>query len=56
MAKGNAVVVDLGEFRKRREVVRQDAALSSSAALPQTPFVMWYTAPMWVILPYWAVM
>lgn len=54
MAKANAVVIDLAEFRRRRDVVR-DTSVTPSAR-PSIPMMVWYPVPVWFVMPCWQVM
>lgn len=55
MAQASAVVVDFGEFRRRRQAAQLVAAKPQTSV--QTGSVMmWYPIPMWYVVPYWQVM
>lgn len=49
MAQAQAIIVDLGEFRRRRQ-----AAQPAPVVAPNGPaMVMWYPMPLWVMVPCW---
>ncbi|WP_158240819.1 hypothetical protein [Telmatospirillum siberiense] len=54
MAKANAVVIDLEEFRRRRDSARDKHV--PSASQQACPMMMWYPVPVWYVLPYWQAM
>ena len=54
MAQAQSVVVDLGEFRRRRAAARQDQSRMTTQS--DMPVVMWCPVPVWVMVPYWPVL
>lgn len=54
MAKANAVVIDLEEFRRRRDVTRDKQG--APADRQAVPLMVWCPVPVWFVVPYWQAM